>query len=217
MKKTTTLLGRLRAILAFFRGFDPSERPQGVIRKDLPEVLRVTQTELLREFGIKNRSELPKRLRHAVVVASRIHTGRDCYRTIVGAVERVARELCFSLEARAREEAERVSALRTQILELRGKYNLLAHALHEEALALQLEKTSEALALQLEELEEAWDGAEVRFEEKVYNTYLQKKRANRLRHLRTPSGGHRLITHEEFYAKELRDVLRRTSPRKRAA
>jgi len=92
-KEQVALLARLTTILKFIVGETGSERLKAVIRPRLPDALRVTQAELLSALGVTDKSALPGKLRHAVVVIARFHTGRDCFRTIEHAVARLHSEL----------------------------------------------------------------------------------------------------------------------------
>jgi hypothetical protein len=92
-KNKIGLLARLSAILAFIEGENGSDRPRARIRAALPEGLRITQTEILESFGVKRRGELPEELRHPTRVVARLHSGRDCYRTISASAEKLVAEL----------------------------------------------------------------------------------------------------------------------------
>lgn len=218
MTQNLTLLTRFGAILKFMNGEDGSGRPDAVIRPSLPDALRVTQSELLAALGAKRRKELDKKLSHAVIVASRLHTGKDCYRSIRHAVDRLEREIRERENRRSREAASLRRSLQTQIRQLHPRINILKRELGEEPLSTDgLDDMSiDELRTTHDLFEEEWNGVEMRFEERIYRAFERLRRANRLPAVPT-KGGQRNITQQEFHDRALGKLFPEERRLRRAA
>lgn len=213
-KNQLGLLARLTAILKFIEGENGSDRPDAVIRPMLPEALRVTQAELLETLGVKRRKKLGKKLSHAVRVVARIHTGKDCYRTIGVSLQRVKAAIENMEQLRNRDEVALKKSFKSRILTLHRKINAVKRELNEKPLGpIDLDEMSiDQLKTTAILFEEDWNGCELRFEDRISMLYrtMDAKRLPKV----CGKHGMRPVNEAEYFRRELERVVRNSESKR---